>query len=108
MNQSKIGHFKCPSKRRSSFGRPGQQRSTDHHPLNLTGALVDLVNLRVPHQFLHGVFRIESVAAEDLEIYQRFVQISQLFATNRCSLSTHFNEIFLSIIYSYHILKDNN
>jgi hypothetical protein len=35
--------------------------------LDLTGSLVDLEDLSVSHQFLHGVVAVEAVAAEDLD-----------------------------------------
>ena len=40
--------------------------SGDDHPLDLSGSLVDLVNLGVSHQFLHRVVRVESVPTEYL------------------------------------------
>src|SRR4249919_2387426 len=39
----------------------------DHEPLDLRGALVDLVELRVPHQLLDRVLLDVAVAAEDLD-----------------------------------------
>src|SRR5262245_16483115 len=38
----------------------------DHEPLHLLGALVDLRDLRVAHEPLHGVLLDVPVAAEDL------------------------------------------
>ena len=40
--------------------------SGDDHPLDLSGSLVDLVNLGVSHQFLHRVLSVESVPTEYL------------------------------------------
>ena len=40
--------------------------SGNDYPLDLSGSLVDLVNLGISHQFLHRVLSVESVPTEYL------------------------------------------
>ena len=44
----------------------GQPLPGDDDSLDLGGTLVDLVDLGVPHQLLHGVVAIETIASKDL------------------------------------------
>src|SRR5947208_8051927 len=48
-----------------------QQLACNHEPLDLRGALVDLVELGVPHQLLDRVLLHVAVAAEDLDGVRR-------------------------------------
>ncbi|GMT32173.1 hypothetical protein PFISCL1PPCAC_23470, partial [Pristionchus fissidentatus] len=43
------------------------QLTSNHHSLDLTGSLIDLVDLGVSHQLLHRVFAVEAVSSEDLD-----------------------------------------
>ena len=47
-------------------GRVGQNVTGDNEALDLAGALVDLVDLSIAHELLHGVLAVVTVAAEDL------------------------------------------
>lgn len=40
--------------------------SGDDHSLDLRRAFVYLVNLGIAHQFFYGIFRVETIASEDL------------------------------------------
>jgi hypothetical protein len=44
-----------------------EQLAGDHHPLDLGGALVDLVDLGVAHQLLRRELRVVAVAAKNLK-----------------------------------------
>src|SRR6266571_510786 len=50
-----------------SIGTREEDLLRDHEPLDLRGALVDLVQLRVPHQLLDRVLLHVAVTAEDLD-----------------------------------------
>ena len=53
----------------------------DDDPLDLSGALVDLVDLGISHQLLHGVFGVETIATKNLNsVSGRLKKITMTFA----------------------------
>ena len=57
-----------------------QPLSGDDHPLDLSSALVYLVNLGVPHQLLHGVLRVESIPTKYLNSIRSRLKKMQVFS----------------------------